>query len=405
MQRFRKLLLLLSSVGSVLFLYAVFGIALTAVAGWAERQQNSYPWRYQDYLRSMLPSLYENRGAHRILLVGPSEAREAFIYQRIEESFPHMEAFQGSQTAGTFAETLLFLDYIDRVYGPSARPNTLVVGITPRFVSNIISENKQRLFVSTVGRYSPYYRIESTPEGLRLVDKTYLQSWAGRLRFLTKAPERYATAVLAVLNRLMDDPVPYPDYEQEYFARVPPPRTLLESVRLLGPRAGLGRWSAVQISPYRYHQQLPRPLEVVERQVENRKGFWQRVYAWEPADDAALIHSQFDRLARIAHEWNMRVYIVNLPEHPFSRARYRTGRYEQYLKLVETSLCNTPFLNLRDMFSAEDFYDTGHLTMAAGVRMTDRVIAFMQTDSGKHQMDCSAGVSGRPASYSVREPG
>jgi hypothetical protein len=144
---------------------------------------------------------------------------------------------------------------------------------------------------------------------------------------------------------------------------------------------------------------------VVERQIENRKGFWQRVYAWEPTDDTALIHSQFGKLARIADEWKMRVYVVNLPEHPFSRARYRAGRYEQYLKLVETSLCNMAFLNLRDMFSAEDFYDTGHLTFAAGVRMTDRVIAFMQMDSGKQQMDCSAGVSGRPASNSVREPG
>jgi len=382
MQRPHKLRLVLTSVGSVLLLWTVVFTGLNAVSRWGEIHQDSYPWKEEDYLRYLLPSLHEERGADRMLLVGPSEAREGFIYQRFQEAFPTMSVFQGGQASGTFDDMLLALEYIDRVYGPDARPEALVVGITPRFVSNIISWDEPPLY-GAINRYSPYYAVEHTPEGSRLVAKPWWEGLAGRVRFLSKQRQRYLTAMFTVLNRIMGDTLPYPVYEEAYFTKIrrsgTPGPMVLRSIRVFKLRPSLGRWSAIYISPYKYHHGAPRSLQSITGWIQHPESFWYAVHAWEPAEDAALIHRQFERLKTLAEQWNTRLYVVNLPEHPVNRAGYRPGRYEQYLELVQASLGDTPFLNLRDLFQEEGFYDAGHLTLPASVQMTDRVSAFIQT--------------------------
>src|SRR5690606_6616258 len=115
---------------------------------------------------------------------GPSEAREAFIYQRMEKAFPGMRVYQGGQSLGTFDDLLLSLEYIEKVYGLDAVPQALVLGITPRFVANI--HHGQSALEITFDRYSPYYSIEYNEEGGYLVEKSWWEGLVSRARFLPK---------------------------------------------------------------------------------------------------------------------------------------------------------------------------------------------------------------------------
>jgi hypothetical protein len=253
-----------------------------------------------------------------------------------------------------------------------------VLGITPRFVANIIT-SRQPLVVASIDRYSPYYGVEQTPEGFHLVPKTLGEGLASRARFLPKLKDRYQTMIAALVNRTVNDTLPYDAYPDSFFPQPPNAQTARQTLREWGVWTSLGRWSAIYISPYKYHHLRPRPEKVIDNWIQDPTSFWAMVHARDLDDDAALIQRQFGRLLALADQWQMRVYVVNLPEHPLNQAGYRPGAYERYLELVRTSLKDTPFLDLRDMIPADGFYDAGHVTLPNALRVTDRIIAFMKT--------------------------
>jgi hypothetical protein len=357
---FRKLRVVAASVGCVLVLYASLNVGLMEFAGWTERRFSSYPWPSEDYLRVLLRSLYENRGEDRILLAGPSEAREDLLYERFDREFPSMRAYQGAQSLGTLDDLLLALEYIEKVHGRAAVPASLVLGITPRFVANI-PPGVSPLAVA-LNRYSSSYRVESGPLGSRLVPKSWRQSLIARARFLLKQPSRYLSALGALGERAL-------------VAVAPPGRAAAVT-------AALRRSVARHASPYKYHHLERMPPDILRGWLQDPSSFWFKVHGWDPSADGHLVRVQLERLRAVARRHGIRLFVVNLPEHRWNREGYRPGRYEAYMSLVRASLDGTPFLDLRELLEPEEFYDVGHATLAGATRVTERVVEFIKVHDG-----------------------
>ena len=60
-------------------MFAGVHLALEASARFSERYLGAYLWKEQDYLRLFSPANHAGRGRHRLLIYGPSEAREGLI--------------------------------------------------------------------------------------------------------------------------------------------------------------------------------------------------------------------------------------------------------------------------------------------------------------------------------------
>jgi hypothetical protein len=384
----RKLQLVLASTSSVILMLVVMAGSLSAAARIAEKN-GAYPWRQEDFLRYMLPNLHADLGARRILLLGPSEAREDLIYQRFEEAFPGMEAYQGGQSLGTFNDTLLALDYMARVYGSGSMPNTLVLGITPRFVSNIPRDVSP--MVISIDRYSPYLRVEKGHESETLVAKSFLEGLNGRLNFFSKQKARYWAAIASAVNRVIDDPLPYVKYEDKVFpltrdalakSGVRMVATLAEGAWGMGLKTFLARMTKLYISPYKYHHRPPMASDIIDGWIHDPESFWSKVREWNPGEDSILIERQFEQLLALAERGGIRLYVVNLPENPRVSASYRPGYYQRYIEAIRAALKDTPFLDLREMLPEEAFYDAGHLNLPSALKTTERIINFLEQQDG-----------------------
>ena len=353
---------MLGAAGVVVAIYAAVQLALTGVATWVETRAEVYPWKDEDPLRYLLPTLFDERGGDRILIMGPSEAREDLLYSRFDEAFPHLRAFQGALSLGKLDDTILTLEYLEGAYGADAMPLVLVMGITPRFVGNLPRDIS--LMSVAINRYSPLYRVESTDGGSQVAAKTVWQGMAGRVRFSFKQQKRHHAALCSVL----------------LWWTGADERDSASSGVLSGVLSGVIQKLRFYRSPYKYHHLRPLRHETITRWLNDPYGFWHAVHAWNPSDDASRIREDVRRLREIARQHGIALFVVNLPEHPENRAGYRPGRYERYLELLQESLGDTPFLNLRDMLSDAEFYDVGHATLAGATRVTDRVIDFIKTE-------------------------
>ena len=344
-------------VGAVLAVLLVYGGVTVAALGLSrtvEMRYGSYPWQNEDWLRVLLPSLWVGRGPSRILIAGPSEAREALLYELFDESFPGLETFQGGQSRGTFQDLLLSLEYVERDYGPSAVPAVLVLGVTLRFVANIPRDRSP--LIAAIDRYSPHFRVELGPDGPRLVSKRVSEALAARGRFLLfKQPSRYLSAAASVIrDNLPKDGLP----------------------------SWLIGWLQMYGSPYKYHLLARVPREAIRARIDQPTSFWFAAHRWEPDTDAEVIHQEFGRLLAFTRRHGMRLYVVNLPESVWNRESYGPGRYERYEALVRESLGDTPFLDLRMMLDPDEFYDAGHATLPGALRVSRRVIDFVRGHTG-----------------------
>ena len=163
-----------------------------------QSKSDVYPYQDEDWLRYLLPALFENRGYNRIMLVGESAVRENLLYEEFDQAFPKMRTFQGGLSVGTVDDLLISLEYIERVYGRKALPQVLVSGISPRFVANLPAE---RPFMSALELYSPYYGVEDTPSGPRLKPKSFWEGWFSWLRFVVFKQQKRYLASLSALAR------------------------------------------------------------------------------------------------------------------------------------------------------------------------------------------------------------
>src|SRR4051794_19766641 len=186
--------------------FAGVHLALEATARFAERRFGAYLWKQQDYLRLFSPVNHLNRGHGRLLIYGPSEAREGLFPEEIEPAIPDLKPYQQSQSMGTLEDGLVILNYIERAYGPSAVPDALLLGITIRFVGDI------RVVPSPlwagIDKYSPHFNVIEDAHPPSLVPKSALESARARWALLPLEPDRYRHGLLAIASRLATSAVP-----------------------------------------------------------------------------------------------------------------------------------------------------------------------------------------------------
>ena len=114
--------------------YIGANMTMDQVARRVEVDQDGYLWWSEEWLQLFGAQNFVDRGKGRILLSGSSEGREAFLFDEFEAELHGFEVYNNAYSTHTFTTFLLVLRYIETVYGPSAMPQKIVLGVTPLFV-------------------------------------------------------------------------------------------------------------------------------------------------------------------------------------------------------------------------------------------------------------------------------
>lgn len=319
-------------------------LVLDGIATFAETRLDAYLWKAQDHLRVLSSAYHESRGARRLLIYGPSEAREGLLPEEIAAAVPGLEPYQNAQSMGTLDDGLLVLEYIERAYGRAAVPEAILLGISTRFIADFRPYPSP--LVEGIRRYSPHFTV---PDGepRRLVPKSAADALAARARLLSLQPDRYRRGVAAVVTPIA-----------RAFA---PVATALER-RTRAARYFDGRMASDAD---------------IRRWLTDPSSVWPSVYGWEPASEGGRARTEIGRLRETTARLGTRLYVVNLPESPWVRERYLPGRYEQYLDLVREELGGIPFLDLRTFLRDDEFFDQAHPTWRGARRLSAAVGAFV----------------------------
>jgi hypothetical protein len=337
----------LAAVGAIV---VVIHIGLDAISLYAERR-GAYLWKKDDFLRLVSPVYHVGRGPGRLLIYGPSEAREALLPEELAKFVTHLMPYQNAQSWGTLEDALVTLDYIERAYGPSAIPEAIVLGVTPRFVANIRVRDSSRL-LDGINKYSPRFRVAGGGHPPALVEKTPLEKLRARLNVAALEPERYRRGLYAVVNQAFGSAVPALRARERKIMR-----------------------------PAKYIERA----EFTEAQTDAlfELPHWQRVHAWDPTPDRARIEHQIGLLLGYTRRHGVRLYVVNLPEHPRAVVRYDSDRYDTYLTMTRAAFGTTPFLNLREFLAADEFYDEAHATWHGAIRLGEAVGEFIMSHEAR----------------------
>lgn len=352
-------------------LYAVLATLFSVLAQEVEAEGRAYPYKSEDWLRYLLPSFFAEGGAPRILLTGPSTARENLVYDMFDEAFPGYRTLQGGISLGTLQDVLLSLEYVRAVHGRRALPAMIVLGISPRFLAEI---PRQRPFALGLDRYSPAYEVVDSAGHLDLSPKSPWEGAVSRLRFAVgKQTPRRQVAALSLMHRLL--PRDADERLRGSFVAGLLSRVGAEGLVEVGPRARI----EYLISPYKYRLSPPMPVEGLRGWLDDPGSWWRDVYRWDPAGaDTHAIRVRFRRLRALAREHGIELYVANLPEREVSRARYDPEHYRAYLALIRDAVGDAPFLDIRTMLDDDEFYDAEHATGPGAARVTDSVIAFIR---------------------------
>jgi hypothetical protein len=349
--------------------------SLQALASRAERSGKVYPYRDEDWLRYLVPSLWPADGKPLLLLAGPSTVREDLLVEDFAAAFPAYRAYQGGLSLGTLNDALAALQYVERVYGSRALPSILVLGVSPRFLAEIPDD---RPFALGLDRYSRHYRVGAqAPGGITLVAKSPLHGMLDEAQFLARKQQPRYRASLAWLTAGSVSP------ERSARLSASPAARLLERTgvarflsmeRML--RMGVHDYAAEAFSPYRYRQMEPWPVADLTAWLDDSTSWWRDVYRWDPAGDAA-VYARIGAFMDFVARHGIDLYVVNLPDRGLSRARYAPGVTERYTTLVHTAFGGAPVLDLRCALPDDQFLDAEHALVPGARLVTRRVIGFV----------------------------
>ena len=370
---------------SVAMLYITVVIALQVFAAWTERSLHAFPFKQEDWLRYLLPSRFDARNHGRIMLTGPSTVRENLRYERFKAAFPGYDIYQGGISLGTLEDVTASLEYIEKVYGASALPTILVLGISPRFIANIPD---RRPFALGLNHYSPYYSAKQEPYRIALQPKPVLEGVLARGRFLiSKEPERFRISFLAVANHWLRNNEFALSGESTMALGI---NWLFKTqlvARLLGV---MGYWKARgfsfteilrwMISPYKYSLNPPHQIPVITRDEykPDPNSWWSRVWDWDPRKDEAKTRARLKYFVDFVKRYGIRTVVINLPERDASRVLFYEHNYQAYLDMVRDELDGMEFINLREFSDTVEFYDLEHTTPDGSARLSDEIIHRLQ---------------------------
>ncbi len=343
-----RLLVLALAVG----FFAGAHLVLEASARLAERGLGAHLWKGQDHLQLFQAHNYVGRGRSRLLISGPSEAREGLLPEELRRAVPDAKPYQHALSNGTLAEVLLLLDYIEKAYGESAIPAELLLGITPRFIGDI--QTKGSPFQQGINLYSPHFRVEGQGHPPALVSRNVFAAAAARGALLGVQPDRYRRGLFALAGHVATVFSPSLAADRRLWVPIRPSKYLVGRA----PEADTKNW------------------------LTTPGNFWDAVHAWDPEQSAERVKSELRMLLTFAARHDMKVYVVNLPELSFNRHLFQPGRYEAYLSIVKAALATTPFLDLRTFLADGEFFDDAHATWPGAIRLSQTVGEFVGAQRG-----------------------
>ncbi len=361
------------------FAVLVLGGANTALLTAASRLESAglvYPYKWQDWLRYLLPTLWHEGGPPRLLLTGPSTVREGFTPEALDSALPGTRAFAGAVSLGTLAGVMTTLEYVERSYGAGALPRIVVLGVSPRFLAEI---PRERPFPEGLERYSPKWHIPGEyPTGFGLVAKPRWRGVLDHASFLLHKQEPRYRAVAAHAFARLFSPGVSARIRESAPARAIVSSGLLSDTWLARALArGPREYAAWAASPYRYRGNEPMTDAELTAQLDDERSWWHEVYRWSPARDVGVVKERVADLLAYAARHHMEVYVVDLPDRLLSRQRYLPGLTAQYQALLEEAFADTHVLRLRCLLAEDEFLDAEHATEAGATRMTAALVEFI----------------------------
>jgi hypothetical protein len=342
-----------------------------AVSRSAELAGSVYPYRYEEWLRYYLPTLWPADG-RLLLITGPSTAREGIDADQVQAAFPQYRVYNGAISAANVDDILLSLEFVERSYGSDALPRVIVLGIEPRFLLDL---PRYRPLAPSIDRYSPDFAVTRSEDGYQLTEKSDWQGLVSRARFLaTKQSNRFSTALAWWVSHWIGSP------RGEAFDTSAVGRFLQSAaggfrLQLVG-KFGLYGALVDSRNHYRYFQDALTTAELIEW-MDDPQGWWPTVHGWDPSKEWEGPRDRINRLLAFVREHRITLIPIILPEHRISRERYPSEFEASYATLLD-ELLPMPVLNLRCFLGDEDFFDMGHVLRPAAHRQTGRIVGYMQ---------------------------
>jgi hypothetical protein len=312
--------------------WGVVAVSFGSLATYAETHWGVFLWRSEEWLELYSPSRYVDRGRGRIMVIGPSEAREALVAEPFEAALPGFEFYNDAMSFSTLEDGITQLEYIERVYGQGAFPEVLILTVTQRYVLDFAPG--ERPLVIAMNKYSPAFWIDESVEPQQLRSKHLGASLISRVRLVGHEGSRYRRAIQSLAARLrLSEPADWPRQVR---------RLLLVSHR------------------YHHKPHIASP-ELYWEHVEDETGLYHelRDMPAEPHRDSVAGH--FQRLREMAARNDSQIFVVNMPEASWRRAFYAQGIYEDYRSLLMRAAGSLPVFDLRESVPDELYFDTLHV--------------------------------------------
>lgn len=306
--------------------------ALERLARWAESQPNVHLWWWEEWMQLFTPGNYVGRGEGRVLLVGASEMREGFLIDDLALALPGRSVYQDAFSLATLQSVRLQLQYLEAVYGGTAMPDVVVLGLTPRFCLNLPPTADIPAIIA-INKYSPRARIDLAQGPPRVAEKRGWESVASRYRLVTHQGARYRAAVLAALMALRS-----------------------------GGAEPLGR--GTKLRPPKWHRHAPLDQSRYPPVAEETRRTWAYVLSHE------TVRYELGAIRALCDRHGARLLPIEMPQATWVRASYPDGLRDEYRALVQDALGGAPPLDLELLLADAEFFDWAHPTEEGASRIT-----------------------------------
>lgn len=343
-ERWKSLLVVLLS---AVLVWVGTCVAFESLARSVETRLDAHLWRYEEWMQLLSAPRYQAPAPARILVIGPSESREAFWPEPFRKALGNVRLVNDSLSLSTFEDAITQLEYVERVYGHGTLGNLIIVAVTPRFLQGYAPG--ERPLPIALNRYSPYFSLDERVEPQALVPKGSFESLIARIRFAGHSGARYTKALRALL--------------------------LEARTRLAGGDLDAALRSHSMVAS-RFFDERPKQKDQYYSLAKAGTGYNPPLRSMNLETNRPQVLRDFNRLREIARRNGADVLVVNLPEGGWARKFfYDRGVHEGYMAVLRDAVGDLPFMDLREALPDEGFVDWVHPTMAAGLELSHRVAA------------------------------
>lgn len=346
----RRVLYTLAAGGWALLALVCAHVALESLARRVETRLDATLWgNFDEHRQLLVPSNHVGRGARRIMITGPSEAREGLLPAQLEAALPGWSVFQASLSMGVLSDVGLMLDYIERAYGADALPEVLVVGLTPRFTCGVGAGVSP--LAAAIDEYSPHFGIALEGGSPTLVERGGLAGLLAGLRLRLRQGLRYRNAMRAARragpSALFDPPRSHP--------RLPHP-----------------------FAAARYGRRAPWDDARVRARLDAPNNHFRHTAGLERARVRDEVTAGLAELALRARRSGVRLVLVELPERSQVRDVFGDEFHRAYIDAIRAGCGEVPLLELRELLDDGEFFDSHHPARVGALRLSERVGSELQ---------------------------